>query len=130
MNFRDALLPLAVAVVAVSGCSVGGGSTTGSNDGKYHPPTNGQAISETDACNTLSTAIGSLRSNMQCVGTTPTCPSLVQGVSGVTCAQYDQGSIQGCVAYYGKATSCMDISTRVDNCEFAAISGSMGKGCP
>ncbi len=68
---------------ALGACSVGT-STTGTNDGKYHPTTNGQAMSETDACNALSMAISGQRSNLSCVGTTPTCPSLVQEMSGET----------------------------------------------
>jgi hypothetical protein len=99
------------------------------NDGKYHPTTNGKPESEADACTALANAIDSDRSNLSCVGTSPTCPSLVQAVSGLTCAEYDEGTIKGCVDYFAKATTCQDISTRIDNCVFVAISGSAGKGC-
>jgi hypothetical protein len=113
--------------VSLASCSV---EPTVPNDGKFHPPTNGVAESESAACAAISTAIGNDRSNLQCVGTLPTCPDLVVGVSGQTCAQYDQGSIQGCVDYYSKGTTCADLNTRITNCVYAAIAGSAGKGCP
>lgn len=100
------------------------------NDGKFHPPTNGMAVSEDDACNALHSAIDSTRSALQCTGTTRTCPSLVQVASGTMCAEYDQGTIQGCADYYRKATDCADLTTRMDMCVYVAIAGSSPSGCP
>jgi hypothetical protein len=122
------LIGLLLVTVTVAACSVEQ-TMQPMNDGKYHPTANGKAESEADACTALSAAIDMDRSNLSCVGTSPTCPSLVQAGSGQTCAQYDQGTIQGCVDYFAKATTCQDISTRIDDCVFVAISGSAGKGC-
>jgi hypothetical protein len=122
------LFAVLTATSCLIACSVD--SSTDGNDGKFHPPTNGQPISEDEACSSLRTAIDSARSTLQCTGTTRTCPSLVQVTAGAMCAQYDQGTIQGCADYYQKAADCADLTTRMDNCVYVAIANSAPKGCP
>jgi hypothetical protein len=46
------------------------------------------------------------------------------------CLQYDEGTVQGCVAYYGMASSCDALAAAITNCEIAPIAGSAPKGCP
>jgi hypothetical protein len=129
------VLPLGAAGLALAlamGCSgsdagTGGG---GGKDDRYHPKANGSPVDEATACDTLHKALEDKQLALGCVMTLRLCPSLVQVESGQQCAQYDQGTVAGCVTYYGQATDCADLSTRSTKCAFAAIQGSAPNGCP
>ena len=109
-----------------------GSSSSGAGDGKVRPAKNGMPMSEDGACQALHGALQSKREAFQgCVMTLRTCPSLVQvAVGGEQCLQYDQGTVQGCVAHYQGATDCDDLKKRNDECVFEAIAGSAPNGCP
>jgi hypothetical protein len=126
------LFPL---VAALPGCSGEDSSgTTGgpmeASDGKFHPPGNGMAMSESDACNTLTSAQSSRRQALGCAGTTRTCPEFLRAQFTTECLQYDQGSVQGCVAYYEEKKSCVDLNMSVDECAVTPLAGTAPMGCP
>jgi hypothetical protein len=118
---------LACSSSSTSGTTSGAG---GADDGKLHPPGNGVAMSETDACNAVSNALDSDYLALGCVATSQSCPDLLRAQFGADCLQYDQGSVQGCVSYYGMAASCAALDTAASNCVVTALAGSAPKGCP
>jgi hypothetical protein len=119
------LFPLACGSTADPGPDGGTGG-----DGKYHPPGNGQPMTELDACNALNGAQDADHTALGCVSTTRSCPELIRVQFGTECQQYDQGSVQGCVDYYAKATTCADLNTAINDCVVTPIEGSAPAGCP
>lgn len=126
---RVALAPLlALFLLAPAACS-GGDDTQG--DGKVHPEGDGVRQSEADACAALSAGIDAAYGKLGCVATSQLCPSLIEvTVSGATCLQYDQGSVRGCVAYFGEQTSCDALTAAIGNCVPASFADSAPAGCP
>jgi hypothetical protein len=135
MNAR--LSALALSLLALVACGSGssdgtggGDGGTGGSDGKYHPPGNGVAMSETDACAALSQATDTDSLALMCLATSVTCPDRLREEFTTPCLQYDQGSVQGCVAYYAAATTCTKLYAALDGCAVTPIAGSAPKGCP
>ena len=124
------LVPLAACGSSSSGGGGGSGGTGGGSDGKFHPMGNGTAESETDACSALTHAASSLALSLGCISTTPTCPDFLRSEFTTACLQYDEGSVQGCISYYGMAKTCDALSTSVSNCAVMPMAGSAPKGCP
>jgi hypothetical protein len=126
---RAALAPLlALVLLAPAACSSGGETQS---DGKVHPEGDGVRQSEADACAALSAGIDAAFAKLGCVATSQLCPSLIQvTASGATCLQYDRGSVQGCVAYFGEQTSCEALTAALGNCVPASFAGSAPAGCP
>lgn len=112
----------------VPACGDSGGSG-GADDGLFHPEPSGVATDEAAACSALRDALDAKSVALSCVSTFRVCPSFVQSASGEQCAQYDQGTVNGCVAYYGDATDCDDLKARSESCAFEAIDGSAPGGC-
>jgi hypothetical protein len=112
------------------GGSLGAGGGGGASDGKYHPPANGTPMSEADACNALSAAADADHMTLGCVSTSQGCPNLLRVEFSTPCLEYDQGTVQGCIAYYGMASSCMSLASAITNCAVSPIAGSAPKGCP
>ena len=139
MRLRTSLF-LAPLIACLAACesSSGGGGTGGSEssgaggggDGKFHPAGNGTAQSESAACSALTNAASSDALAIGCVSTTPTCPDFLREEFTTACLQYDEGTVQGCVSYYAKATTCDGLSSAVADCAVMPIAGSSGKGCP
>lgn len=100
------------------------------SDGRFHPPKSGKAIDESPACESLLNAITKKFLSLGCVGTSPTCPGLVRTESQQQCAQYDEGTVQGCVKYINEGTDCSTVSKRIADCAFEAIENSAPAGCP
>jgi hypothetical protein len=127
---------LALSLLALAACGsgssagTGGGGGSGGSDGKYHPPDNGVAMSEADACAALSQAGDMDSLTLMCLATSVTCPDLLRDEFTTPCLQYDQGSVQGCVAYYAAATTCAALDAALDACAVSPITGSAPKGCP
>ena len=115
MRFRFLWPSIAVASLACGSSTTsntGAGGAGGMNDGKFHPPPNGVHTTEQTACSELTTALSAKGAQLQmggCVGTAPICPQFVRVQSGLTCVEYDEGSVQGCISYYDMATSCADL---------------------
>jgi hypothetical protein len=133
-SFAFVTLPAALLLTACGssgGGAVGMTSTSAStDDGKYHPPKNGVAMSESDACAALNTAQSRDNLTLQCSATTEVCPDLLRTQFGTQCLQYDQGSVNGCVAYYAMAATCDDLATAITDCEVSPIANSAPNGCP
>ncbi len=124
-------IPVALACAACGSSEAGGGGTGGVSDGKVHPAGNGQHESQDAACQALSHAQDTRSLALQCVTTTKPCPSLVLTmVGGTECLEYDQGSVQGCIDYYGMAATCDDLAKAFDDCVVTAFPDSAPKGCP
>jgi hypothetical protein len=129
---REALLGVLVAVAAcgAGGSTAGSAGGGGAGDGKYHPPTNGTPMSEADACNALSAAADTDHMTLGCVSTSQPCPNLLRVEFSTPCLEYDQGTVEGCVAYYGMASSCTSLASAIAACAISPIAGSAPKGCP
>lgn len=124
-------LILALTAACSSEEPTGTGGSGGASDGKYHPPGNGQRQKEADACDVLSEAQDERTQALSCTTTTRPCPTLIQVmVSGATCLEYDQGTVQGCADYYAKQTTCEAFTKAVADCVITSFSNSAPAGCP
>lgn len=132
MYVRRALLALPLCFTWILACGSGSSGTDGAGggpDGKLHPPTNGVAMSEADACKALANEQTKDTLALSCLSTSYTCPDRLRAAFGTSCLQYDQGSVSGCVAYYAAATTCDDLAAAVDACAVSPIEGSAPGGC-
>lgn len=111
--------------------SGGSGGAGGGGDGKIHPPTNGTHTTEQDACMALESEQSTLAQGFSnCIITGFTCPALVRAQTGApACSEYDEGSVEGCVALYEMATSCDDLMGKVADCVVTAYPGTTSAGC-
>jgi hypothetical protein len=128
-----AAAPCFMVLLQLAACGQGsgaGGAGSGGGDGKLHPPGNGMAISEADACNTLSMAQDTQHTSLGCAFTSEGCPDLLRAEFVTQCLQYDQGSVQGCVTYYSMAQSCSALNMAISNCVVTPIDNSAPSGCP
>ncbi len=129
------LLPAFAALLAPLGCSGDGSATTSgdpmeASDGKFHPPGNGMAMNEADACNALTDTQAQRLQFLGCAGTTRTCPDLLRVEFVTHCLQYDQGSVQGCMTYYSDQKNCADLIKSIGDCSVTPLAGTEPKGCP
>jgi hypothetical protein len=99
-------------------------------DGKVRPAPNGQHVGEATACDALLGAQDSKIKSLQCSITTRTCPALLRVVFATKCLEYDDGSVQGCIAHYKKETTCDGLENAINECEVTAYPGTEPKGCP
>ncbi len=123
------LLILACGSSGPAASGTGGAAGAGGSDGKYHPTPNGTAMSEADACNALSSAQDADTSALSCLSTSRACPDLLRAQFTTACLQYDQGTVQGCVAYYAAAKTCETLAAAIADCEVMPIAGSAPNGC-
>ncbi len=94
-----------------SSSSSGTGGTI--NDGKLRPPGNGTMISEDQACAQMQSAFEARQMALGCSLTVQLCPGFVRGLQlDAMCRAYDEGSVQGCVAYYNGAAACPDLDPK------------------
>jgi hypothetical protein len=100
-------------------------------DGKLHPPPNQVRIAEAAACQAL---LDGYEAHAQAIGgcilTSRICPDFLRVTFGAQCIQYDQGSVDGCVAYYQSKTTCEDLKPALDGCVITAYPGTAPAGCP
>jgi hypothetical protein len=118
---------LASWIAASAGCSssddAGGGAS-----GPFEPPGNGQPMGEAEACNALKDAESARRAALSCGPvTSPSCPGYISA-GNEKCSVYDQGTVQGCIDYVSKLTSCDALKPK--NCVVKALPGSAPNGCP
>lgn len=133
-NIGLILMASAIAASAFWGCTTtsdqtqpaGGGGATAYPP--YEPPTTGVGMNEYEACVTLTDALSQEATRLRCVYTSPTCPAYIRGSGAPECSQYDEGSIEGCKAFYGTYTTCDDFELRP--CQIHNIEKSEPKGCP
>jgi hypothetical protein len=129
--FSLLMFTAAIAACGSSSSASGAGGAGGAGDGKFHPPPSGAHTTEKAACDELVKAIDSDRMAIAggCVGTGAVCPQFLRIQSGFTCVEYDEGSVQGCIAYYAMATTCDDLATRASDCVAMAYEATMSMGC-
>lgn len=114
------LTPLAL-LACGSGSDTNSSGAGGDDDGRYHPPSNGQHQAEADACAAIRDGFDAKFQAMSCVGTKQAnCPDLLQAQFGTGCHEYDQGTVQGCIDYYGEQTSCDALRTAFQQCAVLA----------
>jgi hypothetical protein len=108
--------------------TAGPSSGTGGVDTRYHPPTNGVRISETEACDQLKGIIDQKVDDLDCVMTKPTCPNLLRAYYQPACMQYDQGTVAGCVQYFSEKFQCDLLDA--GECVLVGYPESAPAGCP
>jgi hypothetical protein len=124
--------------VSFAGCGGGGGDTSGgagtttgdSGDGKYHATPDGVHITEKAACDALVKKQETKLLDLHCVGTGQTCPSFLRAEFQTPCMEYDQGSVEGCIAYYDQQYTCDALKNSFDNCVVTPYPGTEPAGCP
>jgi hypothetical protein len=87
----------------------GAGATGGSggDDGRFHPEPNGVHISEAEACDLLREAFNTKVQDLECFpSTVRTCPNFLRVPYDPDCAEYDQGSVQGCIDFFNDIWRC------------------------
>lgn len=101
-------------------------------DGKVRPPPSGVHITEAAACDALLAAFDARRQTLGCtVITSRTCPNLVRAqVSGEACLEYDEGSVNGCVAHYNEQSTCEALAAALDDCIATSYPGTQSANCP
>jgi len=120
--FLSAIPPISLA------CSSDDPAGGGGGDDVYEPPGNGAPMGESEACQAIIGAEDAKRSALACGPVTrPPCPTYLQKGNPV-CSQYDQGTVQACVAYIGAHASCDALTKK--KCVVKVLAGSAPNGCP
>jgi hypothetical protein len=103
-------------------------STGGGTAKPFEPPTNGVGMPESAACQAIVDAEDARRAALACGPVTrPPCPTYIQK-GNPSCSEYDQGTVQGCVAYIGGHATCDALVKKA--CVVKSIPGSAPNGCP
>ena len=138
------LLVTVVSALSLTACSTGGVETgdihdsetnaesnslsdgTGKDDPAEHAGVsaesgvtepNGVHLTQAAACEALLDAQVSEAADRECAITTRPCPSLIQALTGIQCAEYDEGSVQGCLDVYHQAKTCEDLDDVMKDCQ-------------
>ena len=95
------------------------GGAGGGGDGKYHPAASGVGVASADGCTKLSNAVSSKFQKLHCVGTTGICP----GADAIkdSCGTFDEGTVDGCIAYFNEATTCDELRARTTGCAVGCL---------
>lgn len=128
-NFTGFLGALSlVGVVGAAACSSDDSGGGDSGDKPYEPAGNGLPMGESEACKAITDAEDDKRTALSCGPVTrPPCPGYL-AKSNPACSQYDQGTVQACVAYIAGHASCDALSKK--KCVVKVIAGSAPNGCP
>jgi len=110
-----ATLSLFFSLPACGGDDESGCTEPDGGDGKLHPAPNGVHTAEDAACTALTKALGDKAMSLHCVYTAPVCPQFLRSDYGEG-KEYDQGSIDGCIAFYDAKTSCPDFTSATKGC--------------
>ncbi len=85
-------------------------------------------MGEAEACKALKDAESARRAALSCGPvTSPSCPGYISA-GNEACSQYDQGTVQGCIDYVSKLTSCDALKPK--NCVVKVLPGTAPNGCP
>jgi hypothetical protein len=117
-------------LVVLLACSCGddSGSEPDPGDGKVHPAPNGVHTSETQACARLQAALHDRAFELGCSTTLRPCPELLRAQFTTPCMEYDEGSVDGCVAYFATRPSCTELGA--ETCVVVPYPGTEPAGCP
>jgi hypothetical protein len=99
------------------------------NDGKFRPESSGVEVNEGPACDQLRSALQTHGLELGCTSTGRACPDFLRVPTASKCAKFDKGTIDGCADHYREATSCDDLTERIDRCVVVVIDGSEPSGC-
>jgi hypothetical protein len=107
-------------------------SADDAGDGRYRPAPSGEHVTEKVACEALANAQEGRRAALAgCTITQPLCPSPLRTEFSTQCMEYDGGSVDGCIAYYGEhSATCDDLKTAIDFCVITPYPGTEPAGCP
>jgi hypothetical protein len=105
-----------------------GGPGAGGADNRFFAEPNGVHVTETDACSTLRAAVDGRAMALGCVKTIRSCPNFLRVLYQPECMEYDQGSVQGCVAFFNGINNCAELVE--DDCVVTAYPGTEPAGCP
>jgi hypothetical protein len=139
-RFRLSLALVVLAALPLAACGsddadAGTSAAADAGDGRYHPPGNGKAMTEQAACDALSSARQAKMKALQqagqsCSATVRPCPTFLRAqFPGNDCAQYDEGTVTGCAAYYDDTSDCDGLAKAVANCAVAPLAGTHSDGC-
>ena len=122
---------LACSALACGGDADDDGTDPGPDDGLLHPPSNGVHISESEACSVLLGAYTAQLDALDCtITTTRTCPDLVRAmVKGQACLEFDEGSVEGCIAHYNEQSDCQSLASALNYCAANAYAGTTSADC-
>ena len=120
---------LALLLASSTSCSGGETESEGpADDGKFHPDPNGVRLSETEACDTVKAALQDRALALGCATTIRACPNFLRVHYQPDCMEYDQGTVQGCAAYFAALSECSELVD--DSCVLEPFPGSEPSGCP
>lgn len=100
----------------------------GVDDGRLRPEPNGVHISEADACDQLRGALATKVQELACTKTLRACPNFLRATYGAECAEFDQGSVQGCVDHWNGIFNCSILDE--DDCVVTHYPETAPAGCP
>lgn len=128
-------LPFAFSLLVALGSGCGTDATETSppagdaSDDRYHPPPDGQHISESAACDSLASKLEAKRLMLGCLNTGRLCPDFLRASFVTECLEYDQGSVDGCIDHYDEQMTCEALTAAVKNCVITAYPGTEPNGC-
>jgi hypothetical protein len=102
--------------------------SSGAVDPRIFPDPNGVPLAEADACNALQPLVQQKALELQCSKTVRPCPDFLRVQYQTTCVQYDQGTVNGCVAHFEGIQDCGALVE--GNCVLETFAGSEPAGCP
>lgn len=120
---------LCAVVAAAVGCedNVGLEDDNPARSGAVQPAGNGTAVDEEEACAAVHDALSRRATDLNCPKPKPECPDLIRPAGGDACLQYDQGTVEACVAHIGRYDSCGEFTR--SPCIVSTIPGSVSAAC-
>jgi hypothetical protein len=103
-------------------------SGSGTVDTRYFPEGNGKPLMEAESCQAIQEALTDAAFRVGCVATVQQCPGMVRSIYGKDCMQYDEATVNACVAFYAKAKTCDEITP--EQCVLTAFPTTAPFGCP
>lgn len=77
------------------------------------PPGDGRRMAEAAACEALLDAEAAARQRLGCAPPSGACPERVRAASALCDAEYDQGSVEACVAFLGEHGACEHFEQKI-----------------
>ena len=134
---KSTWLAIGMAALALTlGCSSDDGddnknnNKNNNNNTEEHVATpNGDKIMQQAACEAIVDAINAKAGELRCTVSPPlTCPDyILQDEEAVSCAMWDEGTVNECVEYIGEYTKCTDIATKP--CKLTVYPDTAPTGC-
>lgn len=100
----------------------------GVDDGRLRPDPNGVRITEADACEQLRGTLETKVQELACTKTLRPCPNFLRATYDPQCAEFDEGSVQGCVDHWNGIFNCSILDE--NDCVVTHYPESAPAGCP